>query len=613
MKLAKIISMAWIFLAIYTPDQDAILNQKVSLQYKNVGIEQILQDLGKSYAIRFSYMNHEIPADVRVNISIQDQPLHTALDQVLSGTMLTYTVVNGQIILKKDLTKAKKQASSSPRQALPSPAPETSGTVSKALEVEEEKPESSEDAPSDQLATATVSSQQQALPPLAEKEVSSTDDTQEMLPQTKPAPANNKRPYIPTNNQEEEKNRLGKSVQKLGIGLKNMFKHLPGDEDDDYERRSFHLGIIYPLSTNGTEAGKYVNEISVHWLVGYAAGLDGVEFSGFGNIENDFVEGAQFAGFFNLVKHDVRGAQFAGFMNLNGGNMQGGQFSGFLNTAAGEVRGIQGAGFANLATGYTEGVQLSGFINLVANDARAIQAAGFGNFTSGDMEGAQFASFMNYSGDVNVQIAGFMNVSCGDVQGLQASGFLNVARNVQGAQLGVFNVADSVSGVPIGLLSIVRKNGYRKLEVWGSETLHANIALKIGVEKFYNIFAFGSQFADNDIRWGLGYGAGTQINLTSSDHLNLDLISMQIQEDGNYWFEEDKLNLLNTFRVAYHHQFGEYFGLFIAPTFNVMVSQRQNTLDGEIGSGIAPWTISDKTYDNTNVQMWPGFHAGLRF
>ncbi|WPP53106.1 hypothetical protein [Catalinimonas niigatensis] len=615
MKLATIIHMAWLCLALHTPTQDNLLHQKVNLSYQEASIVEVLQHIQQEYDIRFSYLNNEIPEDVKVNINMQDQPLYLALDKILEETTLSYQVVSGQVILKKDVQKAKKESKPKPALGEGKPDRERSSSAIKPEPAKKVKSDTLAQQATDETATVSISKSQQSVSRLPSEKVKiNVEEKDELTEKIMPAPAaeENKRPVIPTN-KKEEKTKLGEKFKHVGLGLRKLFQRMPGEDKDDYERRSFHLGIIYPLSTNGTDAGKYVNEFSLHWLVGYAAGLDGVEFSGFGNIENDFVKGVQFAGFFNVVKNNVNGGQFAGFLNVNGGNLEGAQFAGFINTAVGEVDGVQGAGFINMATGYTNGAQFAGFMNVITDDAEGIQGAGFANFASGNIAGAQLAGFINYSHDVNVQLSGFMNVASGDVKGLQGAGFINIARNVRGAQLGVFNVADSVDGVPVGFLSIVRKNGYRKLEVWGGETLHTNVGFKIGVEKFYNIFAFGSQFAAENFRWGFGYGAGTQIGLTSRDYLNIDLMSFQIQEDGDRIFEETELNLLNTLRIAYTHQFSEHFSLFVAPTFNVMVSQRQNGVDGNIGTDIAPWTVFDKTYTDTNVQMWPGFHLGLRF
>lgn len=614
MRFIKILIMALLCLNFTLIDQTDVLNQMVSLHYKEAEIEKILQHIHQQYGINFSYLNNEIPSDLRLTINIDEKPLYAALDEILKDTDLTYQLVNGQIVLKKDANKAikaepKREETKVPTQPKPvsgQPAIKKNTTVASQHKTEQANQNASQ-----------ASQIQESEEKNGEKDKEASEKIN-----SKPAgpiePVSGQKTGKEPNEQDalviNDTSAASSLSDKINRNLDEiLFQHIP--EESDYERRPFHLGFIYPLSTNGTEAGKYVNEISLHLLVGYAAGLDGVEASGFGNIENDFVKGAQFAGFFNLVKNDVEGIQGAGFMNINGGNMHGAQFSGFLNTAAGSLDGIQGAGFANIATGKSTGAQFAGFMNIVTDDANALQGAGFLNITSGFSNGIQMAGFANIAKSAKgVQLAGFTNIVAGDMEGFQGSGFINIAQNVKGAQLGVFNVADSIDGVPIGFLSIVRKNGYRTLEVWGSEALHANIGFKIGVEKFYNIFALGTQFTDTDFRWGLGYGIGTQWPSSSSFRFNLDLLSFTIYEEGNQPFKNQDLNLLNTLRFGISKQFSKHFGLFIAPTFNVMVSQLQRSETNTIGSDIAPWTVYDKTFDGkTNVKMWPGFQFGLRF
>jgi len=251
------------------------------------------------------------------------------------------------------------------------------------------------------------------------------------------------------------------------------------------------------------------------------------------------------------------------------------------------------------------------------------------NVTTNPVNAGQFAGFVNYAHGVKgAQMAGFANVAIGDVNGFQGSAFLNVARNVKGVQLAFLNLADSIDGVPIGFLSIVRKNGYRVLEVWGSESLQANIAFKTGVKEFYNIFAFGTQFQGDEFRWAAGYGIGTHLYSGRVFSMNVDLLAHHVWEEGDIFSTENTvqnngttrvyhsdLNILSALKLGFNFQLANHLGIFVAPTFNVMVSEVVNTETGEIGSNLPPsWTFYDKTFDNrTNVKMWPGFNAGLRF
>jgi len=343
----------------------------------------------------------------------------------------------------------------------------------------------------------------------------------------------------------------------------------PVYDEDSLEIRPFHAGFIYPLSTNGNRANEYVNKLSLHALVGTAAGSQGVEFAGFGNIDKKYVRGFQFAGFFNLVGNPAKLTASSDSVAKRL-SLQGGQFAGFLNVA------------------------------------------------NGDSKGAQFAGFLNSTKNITgVQGAGFLNVAK-DVHGVQMAGFLNKAKKVKGAQLGIINIADTVDGVAVGVLSIVKKGGYRHAEFYAADDFNANFTYKIGVPRFYTMLALGAELDDKK-RWGYGAGFGSEWKLYKSLRLNTDIISYYVVEDSyeNFpdgLFEDYEVNLLNKFRLLGTLQLGRHFALFGGPTFNVMVSQYQEPGEAEVGSTLPKNTFYNKTgFDGTNVKMGIGFNAGIRF
>jgi hypothetical protein len=369
------------------------------------------------------------------------------------------------------------------------------------------------------------------------------------------------------------------------------------------------------VGTNGVESGEIVNQVSFNLLMGYSAGLEGVEFGGLLNIEKDYVKGVQFAGLGNQVRNQVTGSQFAGFFNSNGGATKGAQFAGFLNTAGPGSEAIQFAGFTNVLQGEVKGGQFAGFANVAKGNVEGMQAAGFLNVATGHVKTAQMAGFLNVAKqDVSgPQLAGFANVSAAEVTGAQVSGFINVARKVKGAQIGIINIADSIQGVQIGIINIA-KNGYRRLEVWGSDALYANIAYKMGTRGFHTIFAVGAQGDLDYFRYGYGFGVGTEIGLGNRFSANIDALAYHINED-EIW--TSKLNELYQMRTTLGVRLGRHSYFFAGPALNVMVSQFRSGDNENIGSGIAPsWTKFDENHgrrERTNVKMWPGIHAGFRF
>jgi hypothetical protein len=143
--------------------------------------------------------------------------------------------------------------------------------------------------------------------------------------------------------------------------------------------RPFHVGFIYPASTNGTRAAEYSNAFSVHAISG--------------------------------VSGEERG--FAA--------------SGIATVVKGDTRAFTASGIANVIGGHASGFTSAGFINL-NRSVSGFSAAGFANITRDSAQGFQGAGFMNLANDVD---------------GVQVSGFINKARNVHGAQIGIINIAES--------------------------------------------------------------------------------------------------------------------------------------------------------------------------
>jgi len=126
------------------------------------------------------------------------------------------------------------------------------------------------------------------------------------------------------------------------------------------DNKHVNVGVVYPISSNGRQAGSIVNCFSLNLLAGFSAGETGASLAGISNIITDSSSGVQIAGFSNHIGHYASGLDIAGFMNT-----------------AGASKGIELAGFANLNRG-DAGNQVSGFIN-VAKKVSGVQIAGLIN------------------------------------------------------------------------------------------------------------------------------------------------------------------------------------------------------------------------------------------
>lgn len=312
--------------------------------------------------------------------------------------------------------------------------------------------------------------------------------------------------------------------------------------------RPFQLSFIYPLSTNGLQAGRVSNNFSINILGGFNGGLKGVEFGGL----------------YNVIKKDTYGAQFAGLGNVVAGTAHGAQFGGLFNISANGMNAVQFAGLINVSTRESNGGQ----------------------------------------------VAGLVNVATGNMKGAQIGGLVNFARKLNGLQLGFVNIADTVeSGIPIGFLSIVRK-GYFRIEAGATETLFGTASLKIGVSRFYNIFSVGVRPEGDQFKWAFGYGVGTKIQTKEKLSFNIDAVSYQINE-GRFFRDDNNLHLLNKLSTTFGYHINSQMTLYAGVSANVIVANNFDSR-GELRESIAPWAPFDEIYGNTRVQIYPGLHAGIR-
>lgn len=354
------------------------------------------------------------------------------------------------------------------------------------------------------------------------------------------------------------------------------------------ERKLAQASIFPFFGTNGLESNDITNRLSFNLFWGMNGGVDGLE-----------------AGlFFNSIRNKVEGVQIAGMGNTVGGDLEGVQAAGLFNVVLGNVEGVQAAGLFNVTPARFSGVQLAGMFNIAAANESAVQVAGLMNASTGN---------------VKTQISGLFNAA-NHVNGGQFSSLLNVAKRVEGVQLGLINVADSISGVPIGLLNFI-KNGYNRVEFSANETFYGNFALRIGVRSFYNILLIGGRIDGGraatepnrqlSLSWGLGYGFGTGITMGSRNNMMcLETVLIHVNEQ-QFWTRS--LNLLNRYRLNFDFQTGPKTSIFFGPSMNIMFSKKFDEEALTYGSGIMPYSFYDKTRGQTNIKMWAGVGAGVRF
>jgi hypothetical protein len=344
-------------------------------------------------------------------------------------------------------------------------------------------------------------------------------------------------------------------------------------------------------------------------FLGFSAGTEGLEIGGFANINKHNTKGFQIAGFANYSGGTLNGFQFAGFGNIVADSSNGFQAGGFGCYTGRSLKGIQLGGNSCVTLRNLDGMQIGGLANY-AGSVKGAQITGFANACKGKLDGIQVAGYVNYADTVKgAQIASFANVSKRYVKGIQVSGFFNYARKIKGAQIGIVNIADSVKGVSIGLFSFIRK-GYRRYEFAANEVFYLNASFKTGTNKFYNIFSVGARYDHQRAGWGIGYGIGTQIDFSPKLFMNAEMSSYYLSYDNYIVTVANNLNRVN---VDLGLQLSKHFDVFLGASYNIYISQWYNPDTGEYGQQIAPYKMVSQTWADSDMHMWIGGQAGIRF
>lgn len=569
--------------------QSNALSKRITFQYDGARLKEALHDLTDRYGILFSYSTDQVNVRQRVSAKVVDLPVSAALDKLFEKLPIAYAVVGSHIVLKNDPGKAisATQPEKPARKKKPEPQPATEEQV---VLVKNDPPP----------------------PTPAETEPVATVDSINALemPEVRP---------IRREGDDHPFDQTLLNFEKWRSQPTAWATRQPP------EKRVAQVSVLPFIGTNTRQSDDVTNHLSMNLLWGVNGGVNGMEVGGGINMVKTDMAGFQLAGLGNKVQRDVTGTQFGGIFNYSGGTTRGLQAAGVVNFSN-NAEAAQAAGLANMVKGDVTGLQASGLFNVVGGNSRAVQASGLFNKTSGDAKIQAAGGFNRSRGSSKVQAAGAFNFSGGDTK-FQISSILNTADNVQvgqfgtfnrargnmrGLQIGLINISDTVSGVPIGLINIV-KRGYNKFEIYGSEILHGNFQLKLGANAFYNIFHVGARVppGDGSYVWGLGYGIGTVTTLSAKSTLNWELMAIHISENEGW---TNTLNSIGQFRWLWNHQIGKSIGFFLGPTANVMISQLRNPETGEIRSPVVPYTLIDEDLDlKTNLKAWVGVNAGFRF
>jgi len=317
----------------------------------------------------------------------------------------------------------------------------------------------------------------------------------------------------------------------------------------DTLHRPVQTSVLPFISTNRELSGNVVNDYSFNVFAGYSLGTNVLEIGGLFNADRGHVKGVQLAGIANVVGHNVSGFQYATALNIVLGNFRGFQYSTLLN------------------------------------------------FTGGNFNG--------------VQLAGVGNVLLGNLNGWQISGAYNFAKTVKkGHQLSVFNYADSSATTPIGLISYVRKNGYRRYEISTDEFHYFNTSFKTGVNAFYNIFCIGfNGMVDHKPLGSIGYGLGTAARIGDGWMLSIDFTAHAVAMNKNF----DSNTAAGLFRIntSIERSLGDRLSVAFGPSMNILTGNKEGTAKDNRSALTTIW-LGGKPDTAQKNYKWIGFQVVLR-
>jgi len=365
------------------------LDQRISINARQVKLASLLDTLGRKNGFYFSYSNGQFNGDSLVSVAVHQQPLRVVLDTLFKGA-IDYKESPGYVILRlapNNLTMQAETAGGRAQNYYISGyvLDERTGLGIPNASVYEKRLLVS--TLTDKKGFFKIRIRSAAMVTLTvSKELYRDASVNFLSDVTISLQPENASYQMDTSPDRVEKSWLGRifisSANRIqSVNLGGYFREVP-----------FQTSFTPGLSSHGMMSSQVVNHFSLNALGGYTAGLDGVEL----------------AGLFNINKQDVRYLQLAGLFNVVGGNFCGVQLAGLGNHVAKRSSGLQMAGIYNLAK-KRNGLSVAGITNITSDTAKGLQVAGILNKAK-TMNGVS-VGIVNIADTLNGYALGLLNLS----------------------------------------------------------------------------------------------------------------------------------------------------------------------------------------------------------
>ena len=549
------------------------LDRRISLAVKSEPVSEVLEKMSKAGDFYFSYSGKLFKQDSIVSLNVQSMPVRDILDQIF-GNKVDYKEFNEYIILRyaaNHLTIEPENITSADELYLISGYvidTETGKKVKQASVYEKRLLQSTLTDDEGYFKLRFKGEHPEVI--LTASKENYRDTSLIFLSDIKVRPEGYNDP------EAEQARGLMNKIEDLGFGrffLSSKQRIQSLNIPDFFANTPFQASLTPGLSSHGSMSSQVINKVSLNVLGGYTAGVDGFEM----------------AGLFNLTKGDVKKFQIAGLFNSIGGSVQGVQIAGLLNDVRTDMNGVQAAGLLNHIRKNMNGVQISGLGNVVSRAVHGTQVAGLGNLSSRETDG--------------MQIAGLANFTAKSLRGMQIAGLLNYSAKMNGVQIGLVNINGSSTGYSIGLINYSH-HGYHKISFSSNETINANVSLKTGNSKLYNIMLASKNYSDSARIEAFGLGFGHDFLFSNRVSIATELTAQYLYL-GNW----DDTNTMARFQTNLQIELIKGVTLFGGPAYAVYRSEGAN---GSPGKGYSKQVAPLKAHSfSTQMKGWWGWNAGI--
>ena len=293
-------------------------------------------------------------------------------------------------------------------------------------------------------------------------------------------------------------------------------------------------------------------------------GMRGLQLSGIANINDTDAWGLPATGIVNIIGRNSHGMLAAGGINITGENTDGMAIGGLLNIAGKASNGVAVAGLANITGQHTNGAALSGLLNVSGKDVRGMQATALLNIAGREANGVQAAALSNVAVGLNGVQAGIANYAS-RMKGLQM-GAANIAGDtVRGVQIGIVNYSRDTTGVKLGIVNLTPRTRVQMM-LYGGNAAKFNVAARFLNRWSYTILGIGAPWLKMSDPFSLSasFRAGLHVSPVRNLRLSGDLGYSHIEAPGNAGPAIPKRMYALEARINAEYQVARRLGLFLS-------------------------------------------------